>query len=95
MNDIDDIMGELNAFIINEVNDLQEELYKNIKRDNPRDTGYSARRWKNEKFITRVGEQGILSNDAHYIGFLEMGWSKQAPNGFVLKNIIQSLNRRR
>ena len=53
--------------------------------------GIAAERMANAKRAAGLnpGDKFIISNNVHYIGKLENGWSKQAPSGMVRLTIAE------
>lgn len=89
------LMQDIEAFVLEETNELLEELYVNIANDTPVDEGEAARSWQLAERVGRIGQTGYIGNDEDYIIYLEDGSSDQAPSGFIRINIIKSLNNRK
>ncbi len=74
----------------NEVNQglraFAQEYIHQLKSTTPIATGRARGGWQNiygGKPIGSGGKIPIAKNDVPYIGVLETGWSRQAPNGIV------------
>lgn len=80
------IIEDLTNFIEEEKQEIIDEIYAGVVRDNPVDTGYSQSQW--------VKDENGVYNDTEYVIYLEEGHSDQAPTGFINRNIKQALNRR-
>jgi hypothetical protein len=66
------------------VNRFIELLNREVTRLTPRRTGRAARGWRvtNQYKIGRRSPS-LVENRVPYIGLLDLGYSKQAPNGIV------------
>lgn len=61
-------------------NDLMPEIQREVASRTPIDTGRARRGWQQRG-------QSVVKNEVPYIGRLEKGYSRQAPNGFVKQGI--------
>lgn len=83
---------QLDAEIGRDLDQYQRNLFLNLVKDTPIDTGNAQRGWKNVaemKSISGTGQSKIvIRNDVPYIQRLDEGHSSQKPTGFV-KQVIQ------
>ena len=76
-----DITDSLNAV----VNHFLDDFYKEVKRTTPKKEGRARRGWRrlNKYDIDRKGDTNVIDNKVPYIGLLDEGSSKQAPQGMT------------
>ena len=78
---------QLDKEIARGLDSAQRELFMNLVKLTPIDTGHAQKGWKNVKRISRVlgndHTQVIIRNDVPYIQRLDNGYSGQAPQGIV------------
>ena len=104
MIDVDVDMKDFDAFIKTAKDDLvkategimqviSSEMLHRIMKRTPVDTGRARAGWR----LMKTGKMKfVISNEVHYIIYLEFGHSKQAPGGMVritlqeLKYLIES-----
>ncbi len=72
-------LGNLSNKITNK---LGQDMVRNLQSANPVDTGYSRGRWIFVPVTVAFGK-GLVTNDAHYILYLNAGTSKQAAEGWI------------
>lgn len=62
-----------------------DQFYKELKATTPVKTGRARSGWKRFRNVNigRDETQTVFSNTVPYIGRLDEGYSKQAPNGIV------------
>ena len=86
-------MKSLNREIAHDFKDYNKDLIDNLKENTPVGTSGKARRgWKN-KYNNEIGKKSkynLVENKVPYIGVLDTGSSKQAPNGIVKPALKQT-----
>lgn len=80
-----DIRRWLEGVVSKEIDALQTDYKSSVVPRTPIDTGKARRGWK-----TRTKE---IRNDVPYIGKLETGYSRQAPQGFVNQAIKSTIDK--
>ena len=69
---------------------IVEEVARRIIARTPVDTGFAKRSWT---ITEREDGDGsfdlVIENGAHYIVYLEYGWSRQAPQGMIRVTLIE------
>ena len=87
--DITDTLGDI-------VNHFIDDFYKEVKRTTPSRGGAAKKGWKKttKYSIDRPGKTTVIKNDVPYIGILDEGSSKQAPNGMTGPAFNKLSNRR-
>lgn len=84
-----DIIAELER----SVNQFLTTLNRDVARATPRRSGRAQRGWRKVNEY-KVGQtKTVIENRVPYIGLLEMGYSRQAPNG-MLDVTLKKLARR-
>lgn len=63
------------------------QTFGRVVEDTPVDTGFARASWRPEVERRPDLLAVMFFNGAAYIIYLEKGWSKQAPNGMVAKNL--------
>lgn len=87
---VDELKAEMGVTVNSALRDLADQLVKKT----PIDTGRAKRGWKRVKEFEFNGQvQTVIRNDVPYIGVLDKGSSKQAPNGIVDPS-VQEIKRR-
>lgn len=87
---IDELKSEMGVAVNSALRDLADIS----ARKTPVRTGRAQRGWKQvSEFKFNKTSQIVIRNDVPYIGVLDKGSSKQAPNGIV-DPAIQEINRR-
>lgn len=87
---IDELKAEMGVTVNSAIRDLADNLVKRT----PIDSGRAKRGWKRLKEFEFNGQaQTVIRNDVPYIGVLDKGTSKQAPNGIVEPS-VQEIKRR-
>ncbi len=76
---VPDTVAELEQKIDKFISATAQELKDQLVPRTPIDTGRARRGWQNRQFA----KTQVVENQVPYIGVLEKGRSKQAPNGFV------------
>jgi hypothetical protein len=87
-----DIKDQLNAV----VNHFLDDFFNEVKDTTPVREGRAKRGWrKRSKYdITRSGSQAVIENRVPYIGILDEGSSRQAPQGMT-EPAFRKLSKRR
>ena len=81
-----DLFDHLANFTQQEVEDTSKDLFYEIRRRTPVDTGNARDSWEFHKDAN--GDISIV-NDVDYIIYLEEGSSQQAPSGMVRTSIAK------
>lgn len=89
----DVIFKDIEASLERAVRDLIQELNTTARQDTPRRTGRAARGWRVGSPYKLGSTQTVLENQVPYIGLLEMGYSRQAPDG-IIEPALDRLTRR-
>ena len=90
-----DIFKHIQKSLERDVDRLMTDINTDAERDTPRKTGRAARGWRYTPRY-RLGYAGhIIENKVSYIGILEQGYSRQAPNGMLKPAINSNIRRRR
>lgn len=92
--DYNRIVRDMKNSIEGAVDDLFQDINTEVKRTTPKRTGYASRQWRYSRPY-RYGYTGtVIENRASYIGVLDKGSSRQAPNGIV-EPVLRNITRRR
>lgn len=87
---IDELKSEMSVTVNSVIRDLADNLVKKT----PIDTGRAKRGWKRVAEFKFNGQaQTVIRNDVPYIGVLDKGTSRQAPNGIVVPS-VEEIKRR-
>lgn len=87
-------LDELKGSISKDYNEFAREVYQEIVHTTPVNTGRARRGWVAPGRITKDNYNATITrNSVPYIGNLEDGASKQAPNGIV-QPAIDKITRR-
>ena len=89
---INEIVKAMEDWATDETNDYIDDLYDGVKDKTPVRSGRAKRGWE-KHHIQKMGDEGGVSNDVPYIGYLEDGTVHMAPRNMV-KSTIQELGRR-
>ena len=89
----DVIYSDIENSLERAVRDLVDQLNTVARRDTPRRTGRAARGWRVGSPYILGRTQIVLENQVPYIGLLEMGYSRQAPDG-IIEPALDTLTRR-
>lgn len=90
-----DIFNHIRKSLERDVDRLLVDINTDAERNTPKKTGRAARGWRYTPRY-RLGYAGsIIENRVSYIGILEQGHSRQAPNGMLRPAITNNIRRRR
>lgn len=87
--------------LISKIGDrIANTLLEEVRKATPIDKGRARRGWRKDKtanptLSSSVERQIKIQNRVPYIGLLERGRSKQAPNGIVRQSLSATLRNRR
>ena len=87
-----DVMKDIVDSVERSVNVFLRALNTEVKRLTPVRTGRAQRGWRIVSQY-KLSKPGVIENRVPYIGLLEAGYSKQAPNG-MLGPALNRLTRR-
>lgn len=89
---IDDLYGEMSS----DFGSFIEDLEKNLTAQTPKESGRAKRGWKvlNKPDLSTNDNGAVIENRVPYIGVLDSGSSRQAPDGIV-EPAIRRTNARR
>lgn len=90
----DDVLKHLFDTVERSINQFIRELNIEIARLTPIRSGAARRGWRVIGEYKLRGNTRVIENRVPYIGLLEAGYSKQAPNG-MLGPALTRLNRRK
>jgi len=90
---INEIIKALDEWTVDETNDYIDDLHKGVKEKTPVRSGRAQRGWEKHN-INKLGDEGGISNDVPYIGYLEDGTPKMAPFNMVKSTLIELGNKR-
>lgn len=83
---IDELKAEMGVTVNSALRDLQDQVVKTT----PIRTGTAKRGWRRVAEFKFNGQtQTVIRNDVPYIGVLDKGTSKQAPNGIVEPSVAE------
>lgn len=79
------VMKNLKSEIDGDLGSFFNELERNLRLETPVDEGRARRGWRKtgNPSVDSHGNQPVIENRVPYIGVLDKGSSKQAPNGIV------------
>jgi hypothetical protein len=78
-------VNQLKKEVSASLNSVMDQFYKELKANTPVKTGHARAGWKRYRNVNigRNETQTVFANTVPYIGRLDEGYSKQAPNGIV------------
>lgn len=82
-----EVTAAIASWIVSESNDILERLNDGASDKTPVDTGFAKSRWAIKQRITKVGQTGVIKNDANYIGWLEYGSDTVDEHAMVRRTI--------
>ena len=89
------IFADINRSLERAVDSIFEEINNQVRALTPIRTGRARSGWRKVVGKYRIGDSGvIIENPISYIGILDQGSSKQAPNGIVKPVLTRVLRRR-
>lgn len=84
-NDPQKAMRNLKAEVNGDLDSFFDDLFTELKRSTPVQSGQAKRGWKKRSDPVINGrDQTIIDNKVPYIGVLDTGTSSQAPNGIIV-----------
>jgi hypothetical protein len=93
-NNPDRIFRDIESSMERAVDDLLQDINRDVKVQTPKRTGYASRQWRYSNPYVLGYTGTVIENRASYIALLDNGYSKQAPRGIV-DPVIQKLQRRK
>lgn len=78
-----DVFRDIETKFERAVNQFLYKLNREVTKLTPRRSGRAARGWRLMSSYKIGRTQVVIENRVPYIGLLEMGYSRQAPNGMI------------
>lgn len=91
--DPNSIFRDIERSLEREINDIIQDINNDIENATPVRSGRAQRGWRGPGRYRLGSDVIVAENTVPYIGLLEMGYSKQAPNGMI-EPAMRKLNRR-
>lgn len=82
-----EVIAAIGSWIVSESNNILEKLNDGAADKTPVDTGFAKSRWAIKQHISKVGQTGIIKNDANYVGWLEYGSDTVDEHAMVRRTI--------
>lgn len=100
LKNVDAAFNSINRMISKIGDRIANTLLEEVRKATPIDKGRARRGWKKSKsanptLSNSVERQIKIENRVPYIGLLERGRSKQAPNGIVRQSLSATLRNKR
>lgn len=89
------IFGDIEGSLEREIQDIVQAINTSVKRTTPVQSGRARRGWRTTGRYKLGKSSQVMENLVPYIGILDRGSSRQAPNGIVDPGVRKIISRRR